>query len=556
MPRALQVAPDDRQNVDYGRVSLDDQETGEGVDSQHDDCAEFNDEIGLPLDATYQDNSISAFSGRERPDFERLLADVVRGVIASVTVWHADRFTRDVEEALRIIKLFREHKVRLFSVQKGGEYLLTRASGRAEFIDDINQAQKESGHKGERVSLARKRQARKGQHGGGIRRYGWGVPTGRVRSKCVNPKAPLDERVYVDVPVLDMTKHREDEAEEIRRWARELFATKGNMAQLLAGIRARSVLTVSQSDGRTLKRGGKAVDHGGWNVKTIRRILLSPRVSGHTVHNGEIVKRDAWPAILPEDVRQALIVLLDDPARVSTPGNTPRWLISKSPHALCGQCTLDGMVTVRHNSKGPVYRCNACNKGNQLAPLVDEYVAAVACERLSRPDLVQLVMPPRPAVDVAALREEITLLEQTKTEAALAYARRSIDLGMLETVKAESDRQITVARDKLNAAIPQGPLSDFLETDSFEAAAAVWEAKSVGERREIVRLLMRVVLLKGDPYQLDPSTVIITPVKPTSAVSRAGRDGEPVDSQSGRTAAEVPASRSEVNVSSAAATAR
>ncbi|MFK0155408.1 recombinase family protein [Streptomyces sp. NPDC090493] len=511
MPPSQQVAPDDRQNVDYGRVSDDERETGEGVESQHADNSDFAEEIGRPLDASYQDNSISAFSGRERPQFERLLADIARGWIASVIIWHADRLTRDVGEALRIIKLFRAHGVRLYSVQKGGEYLLNRAAGRAEFIADINSAQRESGHKGERVSLARKRQARKGEHGGGIRRFGWGAPTGRVRSKCVNPKAPLDERVYVDVPVLDMTKHREDEVEEIRRWARELFATKGNMAQLLAGINRRGVLTVSQADGRTLKSRGKEVEHGGWNQKTVRGILTSPRVSGHAVYKGEIIKRDAWPAILPEDVRQALIVLLDDPARVTTPGNTPKWLISKSAHALCGQCNLGGMVTVRHNSKGPVYRCNKCSKGNQLAPLVDEYVAAVACERLSRPDLVQLIAPPRPEVDITALRGEIVDLETQKTEASLSFARKAIDLSMLETVKAETDLQISKIRAQLADAVSDSPLSDFLDADTFEAAAAVWETKGIGERREIVRLLMDVVVLKGDPYKLDPDTLIITP---------------------------------------------
>src|SRR5262249_29968328 len=85
------IAPDDRQNVDYERISDDERGTGEGVESQHEDNQEFAEEIGRPLDATYQDNSFSAFSGRERPEFERLLADVARDLIACVIVWHADR---------------------------------------------------------------------------------------------------------------------------------------------------------------------------------------------------------------------------------------------------------------------------------------------------------------------------------------------------------------------------------------------------------------------------------------------------------------------------------
>lgn len=520
MPTA--ATTDERLNVDYARVSDDDRGAAEGVTSQHEDNTEFGEEIGRPLAGTYQDNDISAYSGRERPQYERLLADVAQDLIACVIIWHADRLTRDVAEALRIIALFRRHKVRLYSVQKGGEYLLNRASGRAEFIADINSAQRESGHKGERVTLARKRQARKGQHGGGIRRFGWGAPTGRVRSKCINPKAPLDEREYVDVPVLDMTKHREDEAAEIRLWAEELFATGGNMSQLLKRINERGVLTVTQADGRTLRWAGRETDHHGWNSKTVRRVLTSPRVSGHVVYQGEIIKWNAWPAILPEEVRQALIVLFEDSGRRTSPGNTPKWLISK--HGRCGQCT-DGYVAVRYNSKGPVYRCNSCNKGNQLATLVDEYVAAVASERLARPDLVELITPPRPDVDVAGLRREITELRKRSTEAALSYGRGKIDLSMLETIKAETDGEIKKIRRLIAEAVPVGPLTDFLEADTVEAVAAVWENLSIGRRREVVRLLMNIVVLKGDPYRLDPDTLLITPVRPKQRVSPAGVAG-------------------------------
>jgi site-specific DNA recombinase len=238
-------------------------------------------------------------------------------------------------------------------------------------------------------------------------------------------------------------------------------------------------------------------------------------VSGHVVHQGQIIKWNAWPAILPEETRQALITLLSDPARVTTPGNTPRWLISRSPGAVCGQCDAGGMVTVHHNSKGPVYRCRVCHKGNQLAELVDEYVAHVACERLSRPDLVTLIKTPQPNVDIAGLRAEITELERRKREAALSYARGGIDLETLETVKADTSRQVSKLRSTIEAATASSPLAEFLDIDTLAGAFAVWESRSIGRRREIVRLLMDVTVLKGHPYDLDPATILITPKKRT-----------------------------------------
>ena len=510
-----------RLDVAYARISYDDRDAAEGVDSQHDEISEDAEADGRPIGARYTDNSISAWNGAERADYQRLMRDAGQDMVASVRVTAADRLCRDVREGLDLIDVFNGHGVRLFSVARG-EYNLRRAQGRADFIADINIANKESGIKSERITLARKRQARTGTYGGGVRPFGWGAPTGRVRSKCVNPKAPLDEREYVDVPVLDMGKHRKEEAEEIRRWARELLATNGNIRQLLASIRERGVPTVSESNHRTIKYRGKVAAHSGWRGVTVRQILLSPRVSGHSVRKGVIIKWGAWPAILPEETRQALIALLDDPSRdTGGPGNTPKWLVSHSPGAICGQCDAHGVVTVRHNSRGPIYRCYVCGRGNQLTEEVDEYVAAVACERLSRPDLTELVAPPRPDIDVAALRDEIAVLRQQKTEASLAYARRSIDMAMLETVKAECDKQISTIRTQLAEAVSDSPLADFLDAESVEAVTKVWHSKSIGQRREIVRLLMDIVILKGERHRLNPDTLLITPRRTAEDVSRA-----------------------------------
>lgn len=498
------------QRVDaaYARISDDDRGDAEGVDSQHLEMEEHGEEAGRPIGARYTDNSLTAFKkGSERGDYQRLLRDVAQDLIGSVLAVAADRLTRDVREALDLIDLLNKHGVRLFTVARG-EYLIKKAQGRADFINDINVAAKESGIKSERVGLARKRQARAGAYGGGIRRYGWGVPTGRVRSKCVNPKAPPSEREYVDVPVLDMTRHRPDEAAEIRHWADELLAGV-TMAHLLRDMAERKVLTVSQKDGRVLRRGGKVVETGGWDSKTVRRILMGPRVSGHAVLRGEIVKRDAWPAILPEEKRQALITLLSDPARVSTPGNTPRWLVSKM--ATCGPCG-GGPVTVRRNTKGPIYRCNSCNKGTQLADLVDDYLARVTVERLSRDDLADLVEPPRGDIDLNALRDELAAGEAKKTEAALSYAQGGIDLSMLETVRASRDRRASEIRATMSEATKGNPFADFLEANSREAAQAVWDSKSLGRKRELVKLLMSVTLLKAPRgRELDPETIVIGP---------------------------------------------
>ena len=180
----------DRNDVDYCRISLDKSGAAEGVDSQHEENTDFSAEMGRPLTGHYEDNDISAFTGVQRPDYLRLCADIAADRIGSVTFWHANRLHREIEEAIAFMKLAIKHRVRLFSFSKGGEYNLHRAAGREEFLADTLKGQRESEERGDRVALARKRQARTGAFGGGVRPYGFGVDTGRVRSVCTNPKAP------------------------------------------------------------------------------------------------------------------------------------------------------------------------------------------------------------------------------------------------------------------------------------------------------------------------------------------------------------------------------
>ena len=65
-------------------------------------------------------------------------------------------------------------------------------------------------------------------------------------------------------------------------------------------------------------------------------------VVGHAVYRGEIVRRNAYEPILHEDLRQALITLFGDPARKTSPGNTPKWLGSL------------------------IYRCRKCQDGTTM----------------------------------------------------------------------------------------------------------------------------------------------------------------------------------------------
>ena len=477
----------DQIDVGYERISLDKTGAGLGTESQHDENAEFADQSGRVISATYRDNDRSAFSGVDRPDYQRLLRDMAAGKIRSVTIWHANRLHRSTDEVNAFIRLARRHGVRLYSTTKGEAYNLERASGRKQLRDDTSEAEYESEHRGERVALARKRQARNGDYGGGVRSFGWGVDSGRVRSVCVNPKAPAMDRVYEDRPVVDMSRHNESEAAEIKRWASDLLSGV-SMNQVLRSLAARNVPTVAMTDGRVLRRNGRAVEHDGWNSKTVWQILTSPRTSGHSVYRGQIVKRNALAPILEDDIREALIALLADPARKTSPGNTPRWLGSLIYR--CGHCDNGATMSVRKNSGGvSVYRCRVKGHCSWPAQMVDKYAENVITGLLGRDDVADL-LPRENTVDVKALREEMKALHERKKTAARKYALDG-DEEILDTVKATADTRIAEIRAELETGTEESPLRDFVATDD---AQATWDAQGLGRQREILRRLLTVTL--------------------------------------------------------------
>ena len=487
-------------DAEYCRISRDKRGAAKGVETQQAENADAADELGLTIAESYVDNDLSAFSGVERPAYERLLADIAAGRIGTLIIWHANRLHRSTDEVNGFIKLARAHKLRLYSTTKGAFYDLDKASGRKELRDDTSEAEYESEHRGERVAIARKRQARQGVYGGGVRPFGWGVDTGRVRSVCINPKAPPMQRVYEDQPVLDMTRHNEQEAEEIRHWASELLSGV-SIAHLLRDLAARKVATVAMKDGRSLRKNGKPVKHGGWNSRTVKQILTHPRTSGHAVYRGEIVTRNAYTPILEDDIRLALITLFSDPSRKTSPGNTPRWLGSLIYE--CGVCADGATMSVRNDPRGnPTYRCRATGHCCWPAQPADRYVENVIVARLSRPDVVDLI-PRERDVDVTALRDELIVLDARKRDAAQRFALGRIDGEQLDTITATADKRIAEIRAELSSATAESPLSEFAMSQD---AQRTWEDLSLGRKREILRQLFTVRLLpigRGHRYSHD-----------------------------------------------------
>ena len=78
----------------YARISSDPEGDQLGVRRQIEDCKRLAAERGWVVVDVYVDDDISAWSGKRRPEYERLLDDLRSGRIDGLVVWHLDRLHR------------------------------------------------------------------------------------------------------------------------------------------------------------------------------------------------------------------------------------------------------------------------------------------------------------------------------------------------------------------------------------------------------------------------------------------------------------------------------
>lgn len=467
---AIDVAAGERTRaVIYVRISQDRTGAGLGVDRQREDCEALAERNGWEVLEVYVDNDVSAFSGKLRKDYRRMLADLDQGKATVVIVWHTDRLTRSIVELEEYIELSDRRGIATHTVQAGTVDLAT-PSGRmtARILGAV--ARQESEHKGERVARARRQKALKGEWMGGIRPFGWGVPTGEVRKKV--DRKTGDE---VEVPELDMMKAVPEEAEALRYWTDEI----------LSGASIRSLVKWCADKGVMTTRGNP-VSH-----QDMRDMLVRPRNAGIAVYRGEEVGRGQWEPIVDEAKYRAVVAILKDPARRTTPGAVPKWLGSLLYRCGRGDCPHFVYVTQSGGRRFPSYRCQTGHGGGRRAETVDQYVEDVIVERLSRDDAHDLLLPVDDGVNVAGLQAEGERIRQRMKDLAGLFGGGQIDIVQFTEGTDTARGQLEGVTRQLARAATRDPLVDLVGAKDVRKA---WKALDLERKRNVIRTLVEVTL--------------------------------------------------------------
>ncbi|MFF0080251.1 recombinase family protein [Streptomyces canus] len=463
--------------VIYVRISQDRTGAGLGVDRQREDCEKLAERHGWDVVEVYVDNDVSAYSGKRRKDYRRMLDDLDQGLATVVVVWHTDRLHRSPLELEEYITLCQKRGVSTHTVQAGALDLAT-SSGRlvARMLGDV--ARHESEHKAERVSRARQQKALKGEWMGGIRPFGWGLPTGERRKK-VDRKTGEE----VEVPELDMMKAVPEEAEALRYWTDEILSG-GSIRSLVKWCADKDIVTTR----------GNTITH-----TDMRDMLLRPRNAGIAIYRGEEVGRGKWEAIVDEAKFRAVVAILSDPGRTVNRGAQPKWVGSLLYR--CGRegCGAGMTVTMSGGRSYPSYRCPTGHGGGRRAEIVDQHVEDVIVERLSRDDAHDLLEPAPDGVDVAGLQAEAEEIRGRMRNLGGMFGAGQLELAPFTEGMDTARGQLEGVTQQLARAATRDPLAGLVGAPDVRKA---WKGLELDRQRNVLRALVEVTLKTPRPGRM------------------------------------------------------
>lgn len=444
----------------YVRLSKDRNGDELGVTRQRDDALALAESLGWRVVAIHSDNDLTAYSGKPRPGFEALCADLEAGHADTVIAWHTDRLYRHPRDLERFVELCERRKVLVRTV-RAGELDLSTDAGRmiARILGAV--ARQEVERSTDRIRAQKRQAAADGRYRGGPRPFGFEADGVTVRT---------------------------DEAAEVRGMV-EGIVSGGNLSAIVRGLNERGVRSSSGNP---------------FDIRTVRRIVLRARnigriemayVDDEGKRRTRLAGQAQWPAIVDAALwEQACAILTDPDRRTNDTSGEPRWLLSGI--ALCGVCLEGGteqpVAVASGRRSGELVRVYRCPVGGHMTKGVtqaDAFVGEVMARWLARPEAAT-VLASDPQVDPVAVLAEVEKLKERMDQAQALF-----DDGLRDFEQHRASLARMRAREaELLASIGTGGDAGPL---TFDMLTRGWNALTVRERRGVVRAFARVVLEKS-----------------------------------------------------------
>jgi DNA invertase Pin-like site-specific DNA recombinase len=464
----------------YCRISSDPNDKREGVDRQRQDTTALCEVKCWTPAGFYVDNDRSASNGKDRAEWDRLLADIKADKIDAIAAWDQDRGWRmmhELEELRRFFtKLGREIKL---ATTGQGDIDLYSPTG-------VLTAQIKTAVSEHEVAMMKVRMRR------------------AARAKAEKGK-PQWKQAFGYLP--DTRRKEDDDGTRQVNKDQAKLVRKAYKA-VLAGKSLADICTM-WNDAGAYTLNGKP-----WTPPQMSNFLRKPRNAGLRAHNGEIVGQGTWPALVDERTWRAVQSVLNTPSRAPGRKTVTRHLLTGLLG--CGKCGgyLSGMRTP--DNTRIVYSCKACRGVSIRAEHVEPMVYGLVIERLAQPDAKDLLKAEiHDAAEAEAIRTELNTLYQELTNIGVERGQRLLtgqqakiatdlineDIAKLER-RQQSQERLRVF-DGLNLGTPDVEIGiRALNPDRFRAVVNVLMTLTV-------QPVGRGHRLNGDRF--DPNRVVATP---------------------------------------------
>ncbi|GGK60186.1 recombinase family protein [Ornithinimicrobium pekingense] len=393
----------------YARISKDTEGVGAGVQRQVADCQNLAESLGWTVADTYIDNDLSAYTGKPRPEYARMLADLADGLVDGVLCYHMDRLTRrpkELEEFVEALDAAAVKHVRFVAghtdIGTGDGLMMARVMGAF--------ASHESASKTRRME----------------RKWEQDALEGKPRRSGTRPFGYAADAVTL-VP---------EEAAIIRQL----------VDRFLAGESTRSLCVWLKEEGVATTSGGN------WQTSTLKQILTSGRIAGYREHRGVKVAKAVWEPIITEEQHRQVLAHVE--ARKRSGRRAPqRYLLSGMLR--CGRCGNRLYSSARRDTRR--YVCQAgpdhfgCGRLTVVADPVERLIADAVLHRLDSPQMADALAgkvssDERTAVLSQALEED----EAQMQELAQAYAAKQIRMSDWLTAKKPIEERIENTRRQMD----------------------------------------------------------------------------------------------------------
>lgn len=461
----------------YARISSDIEGKGAGVARQIEDCRALAESLGWTVAGEYIDNDVSAYSGRVRPEYQRLMSDIADGSVDGLIVWHQDRLHRRPVELERFFGAIDRAGIanRVRSVTGNSDF----GSGDGIFTARIMAAvaANESASKSRRVARKHQQNAAEGKpHKSGVRPFGYDS---------------------------DFITIRNEEAEVYRQI----------VARFLAGESTRSLATWLNDQQVATVTG---VD---WVTSTLKGMLTNPRYAALRAHRGKVVGPGIWEPIITEDDHRRILAKFAE-KKGSGRRAPQRYLLSGLLR--CSKCSnrlfssarrensANGSSTRRYVcSSGPDH--GGCGKLTIVADPLERLVADAVLFRLDTPELAD-ALAGRSSTDqrVKELTETVDRAREQEEELAAAYANGDINMREWMTAKKPIAARLETAQRQLAAASGSSALNGLV--GNGEELGRSWNGLNLTRQHAIVNALIdHIVIQPGTrgARELDRSRVDI-----------------------------------------------